>query len=214
MHIPKIYRIEDQEIIKDFIRQNGFATIVSSVHSCPVATHIPLDLQQNGSGDQVLWGHVSKGNPQWKEFVKNPKVLAIFLSHIHAYISSSWYNHPNVPTWNYMSVHVTGTVSLLEGEKLWDSVRKLTDKYEKDSEQPVSLDRLPEQVQRQMNGLVGFEIKIQKMDCAFKLSQNRNREDLENIISQLNLREDASSKLMAEVMQEKVIPGKLNKNQI
>jgi len=207
MYIPKIYRVIDQKIIKEFIHQNGFATIISSTNSYPIATHIPLDLQQNENGDHVLWGHVSKGNPHWEEFRKNPKVLAIFLSHIHAYISSSWYNHPNVPTWNYMSAHVTGTVSLLEGEKLWDSVRKLTDKYEKDSKNPVSLDRLPKQVQKQMNGLIGFEIKIQKMECAFKLSQNRNIEDLKTIIHQLNKKGDIISKLMAQEM-EKLLSSK------
>lgn len=212
MYIPKIYRIEGHEVIEEFISKNGFATIVSPTNSYPIATHIPLEMQENEAGEKVLWGHVSKGNPHWKELEKNPKVLAVFLSHIHAYISSSWYTHPNVPTWNYMSVHVTGTVSLLEGEKLWDSVRKLTDKYEKDSEHPVALDTMPESAKKQINGIVGFEIRIDNVECAFKLSQNRNEEDLRNIIRQLNLREDVSSKLMAEVMNEQVLIKQTNKH--
>jgi transcriptional regulator len=208
MYIPKIYRIEDSEVIDEFIRQNGFATIISSTNPNHVATHIPLDLQENETGENVLWGHVSKGNPHWEIFKNNPHVLAIFLSNIHSYISSSWYNHPNAPTWNYMCTHVTGTVSLLKGEKLWKSVQKLTDKYENESENPVSLDTLPKSVQHQMNGLVGFEIKIKNIECVFKLSQNRNVEELGNIIRQLNLRKEISAKLMAEVMQEYVLKNR------
>lgn len=205
MYIPGIYRIKDHKVVEEFIRQNGFATIVSPGDLYPVATHIPLDLQVNEKGEQVLWGHVSKGNPQWKQFEMNPHVLAVFLSHIHSYISSSWYNHPNVPTWNYMSVQVTGTVSFLEGEKLWVSVGKLTDKYEAESDKPVSLNSLPPSVQKHLNGLVGFEIKIENMECAFKLSQNRNEEDLRNIINRLNMKDDISSKLMAVVMEKNVL---------
>lgn len=205
MYIPKIYKIEDREIIEEFIRKNGFATIISSTDS----THVPLDLQVNENGDSVLWGHVSKGNTQWKIFESNPDILAVFLSPVHSYISSSWYNQPNVPTWNYMSVQVSGKAEIIRGDKLWDSLRKLTDKYEKESENPVSLDTMPESVQKQMNGLVGFEITIENMECAFKLSQNRNEEDLLNIIRQLNMKEGINSKLMAEIMEEKVLGDRL-----
>lgn len=211
MFIPKLFRVEDPEIMKEFIRKNGFATIISSTEASPAATHIPLDLQTNKNGDPLLWGHVSKGNPHWKIIRSNPDVLAVFMSPVHTYISSSWYREPNAPTWNYMSVHVTGRAEILEGEKLWESVRRLTDKYEKGEKTPVSLDSLPPSVQKQMNGLVGFEIRISKMECAFKLSQNRSEKDLRNIIKQLNLRDDISSKLMAEVMQQEVLSKRAGK---
>src|SRR5688572_1762258 len=200
MYIPHQYEITDSLLIEQFIKENGFATIISSGSEFPIATHIPLELEKNENGEKVLWGHISKANPQWKLFEKHENVLVIFLSSIHHYISSSWYNHPNVPTWNYMSVHVSGKIKLIEGEKLWESVRRLTNKYEKNSAHPVSLDKLPKEVQKQMNALVGFEISIKKMEAAFKLSQNRNKEDFENIIKQLNLSADLNGKLMAEVM--------------
>lgn len=205
-----MYRIDDQKIIESFIRENGFATLISGLDPYPIATHIPLDLQVNEDGEKVLWGHVSKGNTQWKKFEQNPNVLAVFMSNIHSYISSSWYKHPNAPTWNYMSVHVTGKVSFLKGEKLWNSVSKLTDKYEKDSESPVSLKALPTSVQRMMKGLVGFEIRINSIECAFKLSQNRNKEDLQSIISQLRARRDPTSNIMADVIHEKIFLQKNN----
>jgi transcriptional regulator len=120
---------------------------------------------------------------------------------VHSYISSSWYNHPNAPTWNYLSVHVTGKLKKVEGEKIWESVRRLTNRYEQKSANPVSLDTLPESVQKQMNGIVGFEISIDKVEAAFKLSQNRNDEDFQNIVKQLRLSNELSASLMADVME-------------
>jgi len=205
MYIPKIYQIKDAAIIENFIRANGFATIVSPSDTHPIATHIPLDLQIDEQGEPLLWGHVSKRNPHWKQLENTPKILAIFLSEVHSYISSSWYNHPNVPTWNYMSVHASGTASLLDGENLWKSLSRLTKKYEKDSQEPVSLESMPPSVQRQINGVVGLEIRVEKFECAFKLSQNRNKEDLESIISHLKLKDDSGSRLMAQIMEKEIL---------
>ena len=202
MYIPRYFEITDPLVIEQFIKENSFATIVSTGTEFPIATHIPIELEKNENGENVLWGHVSKANPQWKLFEKNENVLVIFFSSAHHYISSSWYGKPNVPTWNYMSVHVSGKIKLIEGEKLWESVRRLTDKYEKNAANPVSLDTLPKEVQKQMNGLVGFEILISKMEAAFKLSQNRNEEDFENIIKHLNLSPDLHGKLTAEAMRK------------
>jgi transcriptional regulator len=205
MHIPKLFEITDNTIIEQFIKENGFATIISKGSDYPVGTHIPIELETNENGEKILWGHISKANPQWKEFETSPNVLVIFLSNVHHYISSSWYNHPNAPTWNYLSVHISGRLKILEGEILWESIRRLTNKYEKTSANPVSLDTLPESVQRQMNGIVGFEISIDKIEAAFKLSQNRNDEDFKNIVNELWLSNKLSASIMADVMEREVI---------
>ncbi len=201
MHIPILFEITDPQVIDRFIKENGLGTLISKGTDFPVATHIPIELEVNENGEKVLWGHISKTNPQWQEFERSPNVLVIFLSPVHHYISSSWYDHPNVPTWNYLSVHISGKIRLIEGEKLWESVRRLTNKYEHKSTNPVSLDTLPDSVQKQMNGIVGFEIRIDKTEAAFKLSQNRNENDFRNIIKQLRLSNDLSANLMADVME-------------
>ena len=207
MHIPKLFEITDNTIIEKFVKENGLATLITKSSDFPVGTHIPIDLETNENGDKVLWGHISKANPQWKEFEKDENVLVIFLSPVHSYISSSWYNHPNAPTWNYLSVHITGKLKIIEGEKLWESVRRLTNRYEQKVANPVSLDTLPESVQKQMKGIVGFEISIDKIEAAFKLSQNRNDEDFENIIKQLRLSNELSGSLMADVMERERLQG-------
>lgn len=207
MHIPKLFEITDNTIIEKFVKENGLATLITKGSDFPAGTHIPIDLEMNENGNKVLWGHISRANPQWKEFEKDENVLVIFLSPVHSYISSSWYNHPNAPTWNYLSVHITGKLKIIEGEKLWESVRRLTNRYEQISKKPVSLDTLPVSVQKQMNGIVGFEISIDKIEAAFKLSQNRNDEDFENIVKQLRLSNELSARLMADIMERERLQG-------
>jgi transcriptional regulator len=200
MHVPKVFEITDPEIIAQFIKENGFGTLISRGEKFPIGTHIPMQLEINSQGERVLLGHVSKENPQWIDFEKSPKVLAIFLSPIHHYISSSWYKKPNTPTWNYISIHLSGTLKTIEGDALWQSLSRLTDNYEAKMSNPFSLETTTKAVQRQINGIVGFEIRIEKTEASFKLSQNRSEEDFENIIKQLQLSASLGAQLMADAM--------------
>ncbi|MEO6303256.1 MAG: FMN-binding negative transcriptional regulator [Bacteroidia bacterium] len=206
MHIPSLFEIKDKDLIHQFIKETGFATLITANGAYPVATHIPLELEINEKGESVLWGHISKTNPQWKMFQNFPKILAIFLSPVNSYVSSSWYNHPNAPTWNCMSVHVSGTIKVIEGDELWESVRRLTNRYEKNMANPVSLDTLPASVQKQMNGIVGFEISMDKVEAAFKLSQNRNETDFKNILEELRSSKNRNEQLMADAMEQYAKP--------
>ncbi len=200
MYVPKIFEISDENIIEQFIKENGFATLITKGSDFPTGTHIPMELEINDKGDKILAGHISKVNLQWKEFENDPNVLIIFLSPINHYISSSWYKQPNAPTWNYLSVHISGKLKIIHGDGLWNSVSRLTDRYEQESKCPISLDTLPPSVQKQINGIVGFEISIDNVEAQFKLSQNRNEEDFKNIIKELRLSNDLGTSMMADTM--------------
>jgi transcriptional regulator len=202
MFIPKIYKNEDADAIKDFIKQNSFGILVSQTNQQLWATHIPIILTTNEIGEEVLQGHVSIANPQSKNFVEGSDVLAIF-SGPHAYISSSWYDHENVPTWNYIAVHFYGKIKRLEGESLLKHLSDLTATYESKSEKPVSLAAMnPDFIKREMRGLVGFEITITEIQAAHKLSQNRNDRDHANIINELEKSENTTTLATAEAMRK------------
>src|SRR5436190_23118671 len=117
MYVPGYSRNQNIDEVKEFIKENSFGILVSSGSSKLHATHIPLELSTNGNGKDILTGHISKANPQWKNFNGSDRVLVIF-NGPHAYVSSSWYDHENVPTWNYIAVHVYGIIKIIEGEKL------------------------------------------------------------------------------------------------
>lgn len=200
MYTAKANRNENQEELLEFIRKNGFGILVSQVEGKPWATHIPMYLSDDG---KTLTSHMSRGNAQWKSVANQNEALAVFQGP-HAYISSSWYDHENVPTWNYFAVHVYGTVRLIAGEELIDSLKKLVNKYEKHSNQPVTVEGMSETfLQHEIRGIVAFELNIKRMEAAYKLSQNRDGKNHSEIIRQLEKRGDNDSIKMAEEMRKR-----------
>jgi transcriptional regulator len=201
MYIPDLYKNENQADIQNFIHQNGFAILVNQTNGKLWATHIPLVLEVNDKGNQILVGHLSKANPQAESFKSNAEVLAIF-SGAHSYISSSWYDHENVPTWNYLAVHVYGKVTLYNHEQAVHSLKKLVDKYEAKSEQPVRVENLTEKTMREARGIIAFEIEITSIEAQKKLSQNRDDKNYQNIITELEKTNDPQAIDIAHEMKK------------
>lgn len=202
MYIPKINAVTDEAVIDDFIRTNDFAIVVSApsgeANGELVATHVPLELITRPDGQRLLYGHVAKANPHWRALSPEKPVLAIFAGP-HTYISPRWYEHPDVPTWNYMTAHVYGKPRLIENEaELYATLSRLVQRHE--GESGYTLEGLPEKVAAQIHGVVGFEITVERIEAKFKLSQNRKAADYASIIAQLRQREDAESHAVAQAM--------------
>jgi len=126
--------------------------------------------------------------------------MAIFINE-HAYISSSWYEKINVPTWNYIAVHVHGSATIIEGQSLIDSLSDLVDQYENKRDNAFSIDKMPQDMlHRDIKGIVGFKINIHKVEAQFKLSQNRNDQDHANIIKMLEQQDDHLAHWIAQDM--------------
>ncbi len=200
MYISKDNTYDDPQEIRDFIAQNGFGILISTLNGKPWGTHIPLELFTKPDGTEVLEGHIAKANPQWRELPDGAEVLVIF-NGPHSYISSSWYDHVNVPTWNYVAVHVYGKYKNVEGEALVAALSRLTDKYEAASEKPVKVADFSEEFMKShLRALVGFEIEITEIQAKRKLSQNRDDKNYDAIVENLNKRGDCQSKEMATLM--------------
>jgi transcriptional regulator len=205
MYVPRLYTETDPAVIDTFIRDNGFATLVTAAHGQPFATHIPLELARAG-GQVVLEGHVSRANPHWRELESGARCLAIFAG-AHTYVSSSWYSHENVPTWNYMVVHAWGSARLVQDEtRVRDLLRRLSLHYEPNgsAEGGFDVDRLtPGFYDKEVRGIVAFEIAVDKIEAGFKLSQNRDAADHSRIIEKLRERGDEESRLIADAMEQR-----------
>ena len=199
MYIPDIYKNENREEVKDFLNKNSFGILINQTNGKLCATHIPLELDNNKNGKQVLYGHISIENPQWNGFLDNDEILAVF-SGPHSYISSSWYDHENVPTWNYIAVHIYGKIKIIEGEAVVESLKKLVDKYEKSSENPVRVEDFSKKTMMQTRGIVAFEIEITEIQSVKKLSQNRDVKNYDSIISKLEKTGETNSIAIAKEM--------------
>ncbi|MBO8156819.1 MAG: FMN-binding negative transcriptional regulator [Bacillaceae bacterium] len=202
MYIPKYFKVTDFDEIRDFMKRNSFGTIVTAQQGKPIATHLPLELHKRGD-DYYITGHMAYANPQWRTFENNHEHVLVIYQGPHAYISSSWYQSENVPTWNYQSVHVYGTASIMNEQELQEDLALLLKKYEQHRKNPVLWENLSSQTKKQIKGVVGFKIKVQEVQAAYKLSQNRNQEDYYNIIDKLYEEGDLNSQQMAEVMKNR-----------
>ncbi|MFJ7826130.1 FMN-binding negative transcriptional regulator [Psychrobacillus sp. NPDC096623] len=201
MYIPKFFKVTNINEILEFMQENSFATLVTTKKGKPIASHLPLQLHKQGE-DYYITGHMAYGNPQWRTFQSCEDVLVIYQGS-HSYISSSWYGHENVPTWNYQAVHVYGQASILGEEELKQDLITLLEKYEKQRDNPVLWGKLsPELLESEIKGIVGFKIKVEEVQAAYKLSQNRNEEDYQNIIEKLQEEENLNSHQLAEVMKK------------
>lgn len=204
MHIPKLYREEDPQVIYNFMKDHGFPALVSNDGGTLLATHLPVEVRMKDNGRFMVYGHMSRANPQWRS-IGDQEVLMIFQG-AHTYISPRWYDHVNVPTWNYMIVHAYGKIRMLEGEELLGLLKSLVAKYEEEHE--YSLERLPADfVEKEMKGVAGFILDVTRVDAAYKLSQNRNDRDHANIIAELEKRGHDDSSAIAQAMRTKRPPA-------
>ncbi|MDX2172969.1 MAG: FMN-binding negative transcriptional regulator [Bacteroidota bacterium] len=181
------FKEKDRQTILNFIEEHPFAFVTGSFLSGgQVATQIPFLLEER-NGELYLQGHIMHNTDHHKAFVENPNALLVFTGP-SCYVSASWYSTPQIgSTWNYMSVHVAGQVKFMSNDELIAFMRKLTLKFEKGNTQSLTFyDNLPESfLNKMMPAIAGFEIKADKIENVFKLSQNRDEKSYLNIISQL-----------------------------
>ena len=127
MYTPPSFVEEDLSVLHSCIEESSFATLVTTSSSGPSASHLPLLIDRGDGPNGTLIGHMAKANPHWRG-IANQEALIIFQGP-HTYISPSWLKERNVvPTWNYVAVHVTGKVRLVEAPStLLDIVRRYVD---------------------------------------------------------------------------------------
>ncbi|MFP3833943.1 FMN-binding negative transcriptional regulator [Chryseobacterium sp. SIMBA_028] len=194
MFVPKLYRSEDMNLMREIIRENSFALLISSVDKIR-ATHSMMMLNESDPENVYIETHISRANPQAKSLKEGDEVLCDFLG-AHTYISSSWYDHINVSTWNYEAVQIYGKVELMDHNELYAHLDKLTSKYEKFQQCPMMVkDMGNEFVEKEMKGAFGIKINPTEIFIKQKLSQNRKEADFRNIISQLEQSDDNARKV-------------------
>ena len=198
MYSPKHYREEDHAKILELMKQNEFATVVAYDGRRPIASHLLTEVRATGE-DIHITGHMSKANPLWRAFERDHEVLTIYQGP-HAFISASWYDHVNVPTWNYLSAHAYGRPRLItDFEEAYGVLKRLIDRHEAGT--PYRLEALPNDfLVSHVKGIMAFELQVTRLEAAFKLSQNRDDANYRNVIIELEKREDGASHQVAEAM--------------
>lgn len=181
------FKESDQQVLLQFLNDHPLAFLTGSFASGKqVATQIPM-LVEERDGQLYIQGHIMRNTDHHKALMENPQALAVFTGP-SAYVSATWATNPHGgSTWNYMSVHIRGTVTFLPTEGLIELMKKLTLHFENgNTESPTIFQNLPDSyTQKLIPAIAGIEIKIEELENVFKLSQNRDEPSYRNIIAQL-----------------------------
>lgn len=203
MYVPPRYRQTDLPALFGLMRDFPFATLIAADPSggVPLAAHVPVEVAEDDTGAAVLRLHVSRANPLGKVLAAGARVRVIFQGP-HHYISPSWYDHPNVPTWNYLAVHAEGPARELTGDELHTAMADLTRRYESPhGERAALMENLPpDYVARELRGIVAAEISIEHLTGAWKLSQNRDAKNFAAVITELEKLDSADAVAIATEM--------------
>ena len=194
MYVPTAFHEDDPALLHDFMRRYPFALLVTVRDGIPVATPLPFTLDAEGG---ALRAHLARANPQWRDLEGNAEVLIVF-SGPHAYVSPAWYaTSPNVPTWNYATVHAYGRARLLDSEATFALLRESVAQFDP---APEELDLSEEHVRKAQAGVVGFEIALTRMEGKWKMSQNKTGGDREGVIAALSASERPEEREVSAIM--------------
>src|SRR5690348_8257520 len=209
MYVPPFNAVHDETDIRAMVAAARTAWLVTvDPDGVPVATLLPI-LWRDG----VVIAHLAKANGQWRSIADDAPGLLI-IGGADAYISPSWYatkaEHGKVvPTWNYSAVHLSGTVRVHQ-DSAWirEAVTELTDTHEAGREHRWQVTDAPAPyIDAQLNGIVGIEFTVSRIEGKAKLSQNRSEADRRGVVAGLHA--DAATRFTgaaaaqaAEVAQE------------
>lgn len=170
---PKYHQDNDKNHLIDVIKTYPLATMISVINNKPIITHVPLIFD-----NEKLIGHIDIYNPQ-VELLKDDNEVTLIFSGPNCYISPSVYSTTQLPTWNYIKVHLKGKVKAIESKAaLKQSLIVMTEFLEAPNHNYV-LDPDNPRLDRNLNYIKMFEITITDWEGKFKLSQDKKPKDTE-----------------------------------
>ncbi len=208
MYVPKPFRQHDSEKIVAMIEATPFATLITVAGGAPLVSHLPLLLDRSIGEQGALIGHLALANPQARALANGQDAYAIFLGP-NAYVTPSWYEskreHGNVvPTWDYIAVHVRGTMRVVDDPvDLHALVARLTDHHEASRSEPWEIGDAPaEYIAGQLRAIVGFHLAITQIDGKWKLGQGKADADLAGVADGLACEANSDAVAIAEAIRE------------
>lgn len=188
MYIPPPNALTDESEIRALVAACGSAQLITvGPDGYPEATLLPILWED---GDRVI-AHMARANQHWRRIQTGTPTLLVCTGP-EAYVSPSWYaakaEHGKVvPTWNYSTVHLTGTARVIDDvDWVRTAVTALTDRHEDGRADRWRVTDAPEDfVTGQLRGIVGIEIQLTRVEGKAKLSQNRSEADRRGVIEGL-----------------------------
>ena len=189
IYIPDRHIEADRTFLAEFMEEYSFAMVVTARAGLHI-TNVPTLLTPGRDGWGKLWFHLSRNNQQ-NEAIDGATETVVVFHGPHGYISPNWYAEPAavraVPTWNFAVVHASGKARRLDDDGLFtknlaELVARKEGKYNSGGG-AWNFAKLPDSYLKGMRqGIVQYEMTIEKVEAKFKLSQERSPADQESIL--------------------------------
>lgn len=182
MYLPVQFKETDRSSIIEFVQANSFGLCITAGATGAQATAIPFVIHESGN-ELMLSAHMARANNHWKELDSTGECLVVFQGS-NGYVTPTWYptkqtTHEHVPTWNYDMVQIRGTVSVTsDPEWLRANVTDLTQMHEGIRDAPWQVTDAPDDyMDRMLQSIVGFDVRVTDIQAKWKMNQNRLPED-------------------------------------
>lgn len=195
--------------LHDLIDHYSFGTLICPADNrLPQICHLPFVLDRQPGPYGSLLSHVARANPIRHSLNVSKEAIVVFQGP-HGYISPSWYtSRTEVPTWNYSVVHAYGILQLLNDDELVTVLNRSVEKYERGNPDPWSIHELPAELYDELRTeIVGFALKITRLEGKFKLSQNRGEQDRQGAVAGILKRGCPLDNNLAAMMKEALRKG-------
>ncbi|KAB7770999.1 Protease synthase and sporulation protein PAI 2 [Xanthomonas sacchari] len=200
MHVAPAFAEHDLGALDALIADHPFATLVTVADGLPCATPLPVLYRRDGERILVE-GHWSRANPQARH--AGPALLIVHGP--HAYVSPGWYPDKEamarVPTWNYATAHLHGQLQPSDDEALLaDVVARLSERHERALGSDWRYEPDNDAHRRQLRGIVGFRLEVERVELKFKLSQNHPPANQAAVREALQGQADTGAQAVAALM--------------
>ncbi|MBX2853742.1 MAG: FMN-binding negative transcriptional regulator [Rhodobacteraceae bacterium] len=177
MHPNPAFRQTPQAEALIFARARGFGVLtIAAPGEAPLAAHIPFVLDADG---EVAGFHLVRSNPIARALTGGESSQALLVvSGPDAYVSPDWYGlgPDQVPTWNYVAVHLRGTMRLLDPSNLRAHLDEASAMFEARlaPKPPWRVDKMsPDFYDRLARQIIPAELTVEQVDATWKLNQNK-----------------------------------------
>ncbi|MEO0679066.1 MAG: FMN-binding negative transcriptional regulator [Pseudomonadota bacterium] len=175
MHPNPAFRKAEDDQNLDFARTRGFGVLSVSGAQGPLAAHVPFVLSADGSR---LITHLVRSNPVARALRDGALPALVAVSGPDGYVSPDWYGAADqVPTWNYVAVHLRGLLRLEPEETLRDVLTEISEAFEPRlaPKRPWTMDKMtPGTAEKMMRAIIPASMAIETVEGTWKLNQNKD----------------------------------------
>jgi len=172
MHPNPAFRQSPENRAREVAAARGFGVMTAAEGGRVLAAHVPFLLE----GDRVE-AHLVRSNPLARALAEGPRPATLIVSGPDGYVSPDWYGEADlVPTWNYVAVHLSGTLALADPDGLLGHLERVSARFEERlaPKPPWTHHKMSDGVmKRMMRQILPVDFAVESVESTFKLNQNR-----------------------------------------